>query len=90
MEKLYIDKLAEIGKSIDSHITRFVTKIVNPDIGLTVIQSTSDGKYKSFKTSRLAAAIPDAEWCHMLRKVVKPIRDAIFQVRKMENLLTLV
>ena len=85
MEKLYIDELAEIGKSIDSHITRFAAKNVNADIGLTVMQSTSGGKYKSFKTIRLAAVIPDAEWCHMLRKVVEPIRDATFEVCKMEK-----
>ena len=34
LEKLYIDGLAEIGKSIGSHITRFAAKIVNT--GLTV------------------------------------------------------
>ena len=34
LEKLYIDRLAEIGKSIDSHITRFAAKIVST--GLTV------------------------------------------------------
>ena len=34
LEKLYIDRLAEIGKSIDSYITRFAAKIVNT--GLTV------------------------------------------------------
>ena len=61
LEKLYIDGLAEIGKSIDSHITRFAAKIVNADIGLTVVQWTSGGKYKAFKTSLLAAVIPDAE-----------------------------
>ena len=35
--------------------------------------------------SRLAAVIPDAEWCQMLRKVVEPIREEIFQVHKMEK-----
>ena len=85
LQKLYIDELAEIGKSIDSHITQVSAKIVNSDIGLTFIQLTSGGKYKYFKTSRLAAIIPDAEWCHMLRKVVEPIRDALFQVCKMEK-----
>ena len=68
--KLYIDGLAEIGKSIDSHITRFGSKTVNALICLTVVQSTSGGTYKVFKTSPLAAVIPDAEWCQMLRKVV--------------------
>ena len=83
--KLYIDGLAEIGKSIDSHITRFGSKTVNAHICLTVVQSTSGGTYKVFKTSPLAAVIPDAEWCQMLRKVVEPIREEIFQVYKMGN-----
>ena len=85
MEKLYIDGLAEIGKSIDSHITRFAAKIVNADIGLTDVQSTSGCKYQAFRTSRIAAVIQDAEWCQMLRKVVEPIREEIFQVHKMEK-----
>ena len=85
MEKLYIDRLAEIGKSIDSHITRFAAKIVNADIGLTDVQSTSGCKYQAFRTSRIAAVIPDAEWCQMLRKVAEPIREEIFQVHKMEK-----
>ena len=38
-----------------------------------------------FKTSRLAAEIPGAEWCQMLRKVVEPIRKEFFQVHKMEK-----
>ena len=83
MEKLYIDGLAEIGKSIDSHITQFAAKIVNADIGLTIVQSTSGSKYKAFNTSRLAAVIPDVEWCQMLRKVVEPIREE--EVHKMEK-----
>ena len=85
MEKLYIDGLAKIRKSIDSHITRFAAKIVHADTGLTVVQSTFGGKYKVFKTIRLAAEIPDAEWCQMLRKVVETIREEIFQVHKMEK-----
>ena len=83
LEKLYIDGLAEIGKSIDSHITQFAAKIVNADIGLTIVQSASGGKYKAFNTSRLAAVIPDVEWCQMLRKVVEPIREE--EVHKMEK-----
>ena len=66
-------------------MTRFAAKIVNAATGLTVVQSTSGGKYKAFKTSRLAAVITDAEWCQMLRKVVEPIREEIFQVHKMEK-----
>ena len=85
LEKLYIDGLAVIEKSIDPYITRFAAKIVNADIGLTVVQSKSCGKYKVFKTSRLAAVITDVEWCHMLRKVAEPIREEIFQVHKMEK-----
>ena len=83
--KLCFDGLAVIEKSIDPYITRFAAKIVNADIGLTVVQSKSGGKYKVFKTSRLAAVITDVEWCHMLRKVVEPIREEIFQVHKMEK-----
>ena len=37
LEKLYIDVLAKIRKSIDSHITRFAAKIVHVDTGLTVV-----------------------------------------------------
>ena len=85
LEKLYINGLAEIGKSIHSHITRFAAKIVNADIGLNVVQSTSGGKYKAFKTTRLAAVIPDSEWCQILRKVVEAIREEIFQVHEMEK-----
>ena len=83
--KLCFDGLAVIEKSIDPYITRFAAKIVDADIGLTVVQSKSGGKYKVFKTSRLAAVITDVEWCHMLRKVVEPIREEIFQVHKMEK-----
>ena len=61
LEKLHINGLTEIGKSIDSHISQFAAKIVNTDNGLTVVQLTSGGKYKAFKTSYLAAVIPDAE-----------------------------
>ena len=50
LEKLYIEGLAKIGKSINSHITRFAAKIFNTDMSLTA-QSTSGGKYKAFKTS---------------------------------------
>ena len=85
LEKLYINVLAEIGKSIDSHITWFTAKIIDADIGLTVVQSTSGSKCKVFKTIRLTAVIPDAEWCQMLRKVVESIREEIFQVHKMEK-----
>ena len=85
LEKLCIKGLAEIGKSIDFHITRFAAKIVNADFGLTVVQSTSGGKYKAFKASRLTAVIPDTGWCQMLRKVVEPIREESFQVHKMEK-----
>ena len=74
--------LAKIGKSINSHRTRFAAKISNADIGLTVVQSTSGGKYKAFKTSRLSAVKPDAELCQMLRQVVEPIRKEIVQVHK--------
>ena len=42
-------------------------------------------KYKAFNTSFLAAVIPDTEWCQMLRKVVEPIREEIFQAHKMEK-----
>ena len=83
LKKLYIEGLAKIGKSINSHRTRFAANISNADIGLTVVQSTSGGKYKAFKTSRLSAVKPDAEWCQMLRQVVEPIRKEIFQVHKM-------
>ena len=83
--KLYINGLAEIEKSIDSHTTQFAAKIDNTDIGLTAVQSTSGGKYKAFQTSRLAAGIPDEEWCQMLKKVVEPIREKNFQVHKMEK-----
>ena len=83
MKKLYIEGLAKIGKSINSHRTQFAANISNADIGLTVVQSTSGGKYKAFKTSRLSAVKPDAEWCQMLRQVVEPIRKEIFQVHKM-------
>ena len=76
---------AQIGKSIDSHITNFAAKIVNSDSSLAVVQSTSGGQYKAFKTSRLAAVIQDAEWFQMLRNVVEPIREEIFQVHKMEK-----
>ena len=75
LEKLYIDGFDETGKSIDSHITRFAAKIVNAEFGLTVVQSTTGGKNKAFKTSHLPALIPDEEWCQMLRKVVEPIRE---------------
>ena len=34
LETLYINGLAEIGKSIDSHITRFAAKIVSADINM--------------------------------------------------------
>ena len=85
LDKLYIDGFAEIGKSIDSHIIRYAAKIVNIKIGLTVVQSTSGGKYKAFKTSHLAAVIPDVEWCKMLWKVVEPIKEEIFQVHKMKK-----
>ena len=61
LDVFYIDGLAEIGKSIDSHITRFAAKIVNADVGLTVVQSTSGGKYHTFNTNHLAAVITDAE-----------------------------
>ena len=87
LEKLYIDGSTEIGKSIDSHITRFAAKLVNADIGLTVVQSTSGGKHKTFKTSRLAAVIPDAEWCQMLRKVVEPISPLSTKLTKWPNIL---
>ena len=85
LEKLYTDGLAEIGKSTDSHITWFAPKIVNADIGLTDVQSTSGGKYKTFKTSRFAVGVPEAEWCQMLRNVVQPIMEVIFQVYKIEK-----
>ena len=61
LEVFYIDGLAEIGKSIDSHINGFTAKIVNADIGLTVVQSTSGDKYQTFNSSHLAAVITDAE-----------------------------
>ena len=85
LEKLYIDGLAKIWKTIDCHITRFAAKIINTDIGLTVVQSTSGGKYKAFKTSRLSAVIPDAEWCQMLWNVAELIREEIFQIHNTEK-----
>ena len=85
LEKLYINGLAEIRKSIHSPITRFAAKFVNADIGLNVVQSTSGGKYKASKTTRLAPVIPDSEWRQILRKVVEAIREEIFQVHEMEK-----
>ena len=61
LEVFYIDGLAEIGKSIDSHINGFAAKIVNADVGLTVVQSTSGDKYQTFNSSHLAAVITDTE-----------------------------
>ena len=37
------------------------------------------------KMIRLAAEIPGAEWCQMLRKAVEPITEEIFQVHNMEK-----
>ena len=85
LEIFYIDGLAETGKSIDSHITRFAAKIVNADVGLTVVQSTSGGKYQTFNASHLVAAITDAEWCQVLRNVVEPISEENFQIHKMKK-----
>ena len=85
LEIFYIDGLAETGKSIDSHITWFAAKIVNADVGLTVVQSTSGGKYQTFNASHLVAAITDAEWCQVLRNVVEPISEENFQIHKMKK-----
>ena len=82
---IYIEGLAERGKVIESHITRFACRLENANIGLTIVQSSDGGKYKALKTKRLQAIIPDSDWVQLLRKVVDPIRNEIFEIHEMEK-----
>ena len=51
LEKMYINKFAERGEVVSSHITRFASKIESANIGLTIVQNKHDGKYRALKPS---------------------------------------
>ena len=85
LEDIYIERLAERGKVVESHITRFACWLENANIGLTIVQSSDGGKYTALKTKRLQAILPDSDWVQLLRKVVEPIRNEIFEIHEMEK-----
>ena len=85
LENIYLEKLAERGKVTESHITRFATLLKEANMGLTVIQPSEGGKYTAVKTKRLQSIIPDSDWIQLLRKVVEPIRDEIFEIHDMKK-----
>ena len=82
---MYIDGLAERGRFIESHTTRFATKLQSADIGLTVVQPVKGGKYKAIKTKLLESVLQNSDWIQLLRKVIEPIREEIFGVQKVEK-----
>ena len=85
LEDIYIEKLAERGRVIKSHRTRFAAQVETADLSLTVVQSSDRGKYRAFKTQRLRSIISDSDWVNHLRHVVEPIRQEIFEIHKLEK-----
>ena len=82
---MYIDGLAERGRFIESHTTRFATKLQSADIGVTVVQPAKGGKYSAIKIKRLESVIQNSDWIQLLRKVIEPIRKEIFGVHEVEK-----
>ena len=58
---MYIDGLAKRGRFIESHTTRFATKLRSADIGLTVAQPVKGGNYKVIKTKRLESVMQSSD-----------------------------
>ena len=87
LEKIYIGKLAEHGRVIKSHMTRFAAKLSKAhNIGLTVIQQLTEcGRYTAVKNETLSSNIPDSDWVQVLRKIVEPIREEIFEIHQIEK-----
>jgi hypothetical protein len=85
LEQIYLQKLTELGKDVQSHTTRFVRKLKSADIGLTVIQKGERCNYTAVKTDRLKNIIPDSDWIHMLRNGIEPVRNEIIEVQQMEK-----
>jgi hypothetical protein len=90
LENIYLEKLAEHGKEVQSHMTRFVSKLKEADVELTMIQMGKSTKFHAVKTERLKTIIPDSDWIQILRKVVEPIRDEIIEVHRMQNFIIII
>ena len=85
LEKIYIEKLAERGRIIESHITRFASLAGKAGIGLSIVQPSDGGKYRAFRTTQLMSMIPDSDWVQNLRSVIEPVRHEIFAVHDMDK-----
>ena len=85
LEKIYIQKLAELGHETQSHTTRFASKLNASDIGLSVIQAEKCSRYVAAKKESLEKIIPDSDWINLIRKVVNPIRQEVIAAHRMEK-----
>ena len=85
LELIYLKKLSELGYKVQSHITRFASKLEDANVGLTVIQSHDCANYFAIKKKALKTVIPDNDWIQMARTVVDPIRKEIMAAHEMEK-----
>ena len=70
LHKIYLNHMAERGKLVEPHITRFANLLKSSNIGVTVLQECTGGKYKVYKTKTLKTIIDDNEWLKLLEKVL--------------------
>ena len=85
LERIYIWKLSQCGRIIDSHSTRFASLLQNSDIGPTIVQSKDGGKYRALRTERLGEIVSDSDWIQQLRRVIQPVRKEIDEIHNMEK-----
>ena len=71
LERIYIEKLSQCGRIVDSHSTRFASLLQNSNIGLTIVQSKDGGKYRALRTERLEEIVSDSDWIQLLRRVIQ-------------------
>lgn len=71
LQVLYRSHIAERGKLVHPHITRFTDLLKNSNIRDSVIQEVMDGKHKIFRTAKIDSIIYDTDWLQLLRKAGK-------------------
>ena len=69
LKKVYIKHFAERGKVVQPQITRFADLLKESNVGVTVVQECTGGKYKLYRTAKMGSIISDNEWLKLLQKV---------------------
>ena len=85
LEKIYIEHMAEQGKDVQSHITRFATKLECADIGLKIIQGGKSSKYLAIKKECIDKIASDTDWIELVKRTIIPIRNEIIQAHDMSK-----